>query len=238
MVYAIILAGGKGLRMNSNIPKQYMILDDKPILIHTTEVFLCSNLFDTIYIVIGSGWEEYTKGLLLNYFSKTQFDRIQMYPCESLSRTYSLFQTINFIANKSEISNKDIAIIHDADRPFVNKDILNDCINNARLYKAALAITPSIETMYRIDSNSFLKESIKKEVIGVGQSPFGSQFNLLHSLLNSYSTEELIEPLTISQLYLGRNTPIKSCNGSKYNFKITTKDDLIYAEYIKKNLLS
>ena len=233
----IILAGGKGLRMNSHIPKQYMVLDDKPILIHTTEVFLCSNLFDTVYVVIENEWEEYTKELLINYFSETQLNTIQLYPCKSLSRTYSLFQAIKYIVNKSEISNNDIAIIHDADRPFVSKETLNDCIIQTKKYKATLALAPAVETMYRIEKNGFLGNCIKKEEVGVGQSPFGSQLNLLHRLLNSYSTEELIDPMTISQLYLGRKIPIKFCNGSINNFKITTMDDLIYAEYIKKNFL-
>ncbi|MBK6087645.1 2-C-methyl-D-erythritol 4-phosphate cytidylyltransferase [Ruminococcus sp. M6(2020)] len=99
MVYGIIMAGGKGLRMNSNIPKQYMILDDKPILVHTVEAFLCSNLFNIVYIVIGNVWKEYTNELLLKYFSKPQLDKIKLYPCEPLSRTYSLSQAINNIVN-------------------------------------------------------------------------------------------------------------------------------------------
>ena len=104
MVYGIIMASGKGSRMNSNIPKQYMILDDKPILI---------------------------------------------------SRTYSLFQAINYIVNNVKTSNEDIAVIHDADRPFVSDEVLIDCIDKAKRYKATLAVTPYEETMYIIDNKGF-----------------------------------------------------------------------------------
>ena len=235
MVYGIIMAGGKGLRMNSNIPKQYMILDDKPILVHTVEVLLCSNLFNIVYIVIGNVWKEYTNELLLKYFSKPQLDKIKLYPCEPLSRTYSLSQAINNIVNKLEASNEDIAIVHDADRPFVTNEVLIDCIDKAKRNKVALAVIPSEETMYIIDNKGFLADSIGKDIIRTGQSPFGSKLTIMHCILNSFSKEELIKPMTISQLYIKRKIPISISNGSKKNIKITTKDDLLYAEYIKKS---
>ena len=233
MIYGIILAGGKGLRMNSNLPKQYLLLDNKPIVINTTDIFLNSNLFDIIYITINNEWTKYVENLFFKYYSKKQLEKIHICPCESLSRTYSLFQTINNIAENTKIDTEDIAIIHDAARPFISYEILYDCINNTKKYKAAIAIAPIIETMYNSDSNGFLISSINKENVGIGQSPFGSQFELLFKLLNSYSKEDLLLPTTISQLYLNKKVPVKSSKGLTNNFKITTHHDLLFARYLK-----
>ncbi len=233
MVYGIILAGGKGLRMNSSIPKQYMLLDDKPIVINTTDIFLNSNLFDAIYIAINNKWNEYTSNLFFEYYSKDQLNKIHICPCESLNRTYSLLQTVNSIAENSHIDTDDIAIVHDAARPFVTYEVLYDCITNTRIHKAAMALAPIVETMYKFDNNGFLVDSINKETVGIGQSPFGSQFKLLLKLLNSYSKEELLLPITISQLYLNKKIPVKSSQGLTNNFKITTHNDLLFAKYLK-----
>ncbi len=159
-------------------------------------------MFDIVYIVIDKVWKEYTNELLLKYFSKPQFNKIKLYLCEPLSRTYSLFQAINYIVNNVKTLNEDIAVIHDADRPFVSDEVLIDCIDKSKRYKTTLAVTPYEETMYIIDNKGFLADSIGKDIIRTEQSPFASKINIMHCILNSFSKEELVKPVTISQLYI------------------------------------
>lgn len=237
MIYGIILAGGQGRRMGADIPKQYLNLGDKPILIWTLNVFLNSKLFDIIYLSVNDHWKNYSIQLLKKYYTFQKSSKIKICTNNCNNRTISLADTMDTIVKENNTNPEDIVITHDAVRPFVSYRILSDCIVQTKKEQVAMAAVLSSETMYMSESEGFLTSNFNRNKCFTGQSPHGCKLNLLHDILHSYSNEELRNASAISQLFINRNIDVKISYGEDSNFKITTPKDLAFAEFYAKNYI-
>ena len=119
MIYGEILAGGSGTRMgNTEMPKQYLQLGTKPIIIHTIEQFLVNPKFDRIIVCCPKEWISYTKDLLLKYDINN--DKIEIVAGGS-NRNESIMNGIKYIESTYSIKDNDVIVTHDAVRPFVTQ---------------------------------------------------------------------------------------------------------------------
>lgn len=237
MIYGIILAGGKGRRMGANIPKQYLKLGEKPIVIWTIDAFLKSELFDIIYLAVNDNWKNYSLELLKRYYTFQVSAKIKICTSNCNNRTISLADAIDTIIKENGVKSDDIVISHDAVRPFVSYKILNDCIIQTEKAQVAMAAVLSSETMYMSESEGILTKNLNRNKCYVGQSPQGCKLNLLHHILHSYSTDELKNATAVSQLFINRNIDVKISYGEDGNFKITTPKDLVFAEFYIENFI-
>lgn len=237
MVYGIILAGGKGTRMGANIPKQFLDLKNKPILVWSVDAFLNSKLFDKIYLTINKNWSDYTAKLLKEYYSPQELEKVEIYIIQSQNRTLCLSEVINQIVKTNGIIPDDIIISHDAVRPFVSYKVLQNCISQVRKYQVAMAAIPCTETMYLSDLDGYLTENQDRTACYSGQSPHGCKLQLLYKIFHSYSNEKLMSVTAISQLFIDNNINVKISYGEEINFKITTPKDLAFAEFCAVNEL-
>ncbi len=235
MIYGIILAGGKGTRMESDIPKQFLNINNKPILIWSVDAFLNSALFDKIYLTINKNWLEYTTKLLEEHYPPHDLKKIEICVDKNQNRTLSLFQTINQIVNTNGMDYQDIVISHDAVRPFVSYRVLQDCISQVRKNQVAMAAVPCIETMYLSNSDGFLTKNQDRTSCYSGQSPHGCKLQLLYRIFHSCSIEKLMSVTAISQLFIDNNIDVKISYGEEMNFKITTPKDLEFAKFCAIN---
>lgn len=238
MIYGIILAGGNGKRMRTPIPKQYLKLKEKPIIIWTIDVFLTSNLFDVIYLAVNNSWKNHCIELLKKYYIFQEFTKIKICTSNCNNRTINLEYVIDTIIKENGMNKDDIVVSHDAVRPFVSYKILNDCILQTKKRQVAMAAVLSSETMYMSESEGLLTKSFNRNKCYIGQSPLGCKLNLLHYILHSYSTDELQNATAVSQLFINRNIEVKMSYGEDNNFKITTPKDLAFAEFYVKNFIS
>lgn len=126
MVIGAILAGGKGTRVGAGIPKQFLEIKGKPILLMTLEKFLESDLFDLIYVCVNEAWKEHTEKLIRENYS-VMADKINIIT-GGKERMMSLLNVINDIVKKYGANEEDILITHDAVRPFVSYEILKDSV--------------------------------------------------------------------------------------------------------------
>ncbi len=236
MIYGIILAGGKGKRMGSTIPKQYLRLKEKPIVIWTIDAFLKSKLFDVIYLMVNDNWKSHSMELLKKYYTFQESTKIRICTNNCNNRTLSLKDAIDTVIKENGIKTDDIVISHDAVRPFVSCKILNDCIFHTERAQIAMAAVLSSETMYMSESEGVLTKSFNRNKCYIGQSPLGCKLNLLHHILHSYSIDELRNATAVSQLFINRNIDVKMSYGEENNFKITTPKDLAFAEFYVENI--
>ena len=127
MIYGAILAGGVGSRMqNTDMPKQFLELDEKPIIIHTLEKMLMNNRLDVVYIGINPSWLSFCEDLVKKHGCAS--DRVRIV-AGGADRNGTIINIINDIKSHADIGEDDIIVTHDAVRPFLTQRIIDDNID-------------------------------------------------------------------------------------------------------------
>lgn len=230
MIIGAILAGGKGTRVGAGVPKQFLEINGKPILIMTMDKFLQADLFDLVYVCVNEAWKEHTEKLIREYYSALA-DKITIVT-GGKERMMSLLNVINDIVDKYGARQEDILITHDAVRPFVTYEILKDSIEQTKLHNVTMASIPVSDTIYKSEKEGCLTSTFDRKQLWIGQTPAGCKMDLFYEVISSYTTEELFKMTGTSQLFVNKGIDIHVSEGSTNNFKITTPKDIAYADYI------
>lgn len=233
MIYAGILAGGKGTRMGrTELPKQFLTIGSKPIIIHTLEQFLISNKIDEIIVATPENWKSYTQDIIEKYYPNDE--RINIITGGS-TRNETIMNICKFIKEKSK-DKENIILTHDAVRPFITQRIINDNVE-AMLDKEVDAIDtviPAYDTIVESTNNDIITNIPIRDYMYQGQTP---QTFRVEELINTYESlkQEEKDILTdAAKIYLLKNKKIKIVQGEIFNMKITTQYDLKLANAIVK----
>lgn len=238
MIYGVILAGGVGKRMGLDIPKQYLELNGKPIIIYTIESMLKCERINQIYIAVAKDWVNEVDAMIHRYLPAHAVNKIFLAEGGS-ERIDTIMNATNKIIENNNVNDDDIVIFHDAVRPFVPLEVLNDSIDGALKHRAVVAGVKSVDTMLYSEGGKVVDKILNREYIYKGQAP--DTFNLKYFLeLSERLTEEQKKNLTgTSQFCSFNNEPIYITEGSEINFKITTIEDLDKAKmFIKEGDLN
>lgn len=229
----MILAGGIGSRMHSpELPKQYLKLDNEPIIIKTVRNFVDFGSFRAGVICCPVDWVEYTKALLLEYGIST--DTVFVVP-GGKNRNSSVQNGCRFLSEKYSVSDDDIVLTHDAVRPFINSRIIKDNINAADEFGAANTVMPVYDSIIRTTTGDFLSEHLSRKELFRVQTPQSFRLKELERVVNSLSEEELEEYTDVASIFFDRGFMVKLVEGSDNNIKITTPFDMAVAESIISN---
>ncbi len=224
MIYGAILAGGSGTRMKTiNIPKQFVEVEGKPIILYTIENMLKVRRFDFIYIAVHADYEEYMERLVRERVEEPRKIRILLGGKERMDTIHNVTDAI--VADHG-IGEEDVIVIHDAARPFVTEQILNDSIDAASKYGACVAAVPASDTMLHSVSGDVVDDIPVRSEVYHGQAP--DSFNLKHFLdMQAALTEEQRRAISgTSQICTMNHQQIHMIPGDTINFKITTDSDL------------
>ena len=232
--YGVILAGGTGSRMGDvKLPKQFLEINNTPIIILTIKQLLKSNLFDSICVAIHSDWVKYLGELLVNY----SIDKSKISVIEGGSdRLGSIENALDFF--KPQANDDDIVVIHDAVRPFISQEILKNAVEETSKYGATVAITPVKDTMI-YSENGIATDMPDRSKIFHGQAPDSFKFGLIYNSLKSLTEVERKVITGTAQICQAKGIEIHTYPGDEKNIKITTIVDLflakaIYGEFIKE----
>ena len=210
MNYAIMLAGGVGQRMRtSGLPKQFLTVFGKPIIIYTLEKFENCSEIDKIVISCNASWVDYMRDLVNKYNLKKILDIIP----GGKDRQGSVQNGIDCIVSNGA-SNEDIIVIHDGVRPLIEPAIIEENIRVAKKYGSAMTVKPVIESVVITNAESAHFEDFKKR----------------YDTLNA-DTEFPILDAALAYTYLGNDIHLVKENN--HNIKITTAEDY----YILKAML-
>lgn len=229
MNIAIIIAGGLGQRMGHDIPKQFINVFDKPIILYTLESFQNHPLIDAIEVVCISGWEE----VLMAYAKQFGITKLKWVVAGGDSAQESIRNGVNNIKDKFDGDSN--VIIHDGIRPLVDEDVLNDVIDKCNTYGNGVSALPYNEQIFVIDDEISTTKYIPRETLRRVSTPqaykldklvwaYDKAFREGIGIYGSSYTNTMMVELG-ERLYFAK--------GSDKNIKLTTEDDLeIFKGYI------
>ncbi len=223
------MAGGTGSRMrNANMPKQFMMLGDKPIIIYTLEKFLMCDRLDAIYIGIHKDWKTYLQDMIDKY-AAAEKDRIFVI-CGGDDRNSTLMNVIAGIEEKFGESDDHIIITHDAVRPFVTLRMIEENIDKAIETGAVDTVVPATDTIVESLDGKVISMIPDRKTMYQGQTPQSFKLGLLKELYNSLTEEEKGILTDACKICVIRNYPVSLVEGSDTNMKITTPGDYKIAQ--------
>ncbi len=217
MIRAIILTGGKGTRLQLSLPKQFYLLNNKPLFIMTLEKFITHPLIDEVVLV----YNEEFKDLYTKYLKEFSYQSKVKMVTGGETRQLSVYNGLQYLMNKNH-SNEDIVIIHDGSRPFVSQTLITKTINSCQLNQAsAVAITHLNDTI--IDRKYKL---LKKENVLVVQTPQTFIFTQLYAWHKKLFEQGITNLTDDGQIAKMNKAEVCYIEGEKTNIKVTDQEDL------------
>lgn len=236
MIYAEILAGGKGTRMgNVNMPKQFLTLNNRPIIIHTIEKFLLHERFDKIIIVSPRDWMNYTNDIIKKYIN----DRERIVVVEGgKDRNGSIMSGVNYIEKNFGINDDDIIVTHDSVRPFLTHRIIEENIDCALNYSAVDTVIEAIDTIIQSEDGETISDIPVRDTMYQGQTPQSFNIAELKKRYESLSDKEKEILTDACKIFAIQGAKVKIVKGEVFNIKVTTPYDLKVANAIIQERIS
>ena len=226
MIYAVMAAGGIGSRMGADKPKQYIEIDGKAIIAHAAEKFLNCERISKVIVLCPTDWVDYTREI----FSKTEVIVIS----GGETRNETLMKAIDYIEETDGLSEDTYLVTHDAVRPFVTEEIINNNIDAMLKYGATGTVIPATDTIFRSINGQIIDSIPDRSELYQAQTPqcFGAL--KLRELYQSLSDEEKDILTDGCKIYLLKGHDVHLVKGHVSNIKITYPHDLIVAQAILK----
>ena len=228
---AIVLAGGVGARLGADVPKAFVPVCQKPLIIYCLEVLNKSQFIDKIQIVAAEDWmaqvEEWTKEYEVH-------KKVVGFSVPGDNRQLSIFNALNDV--RAFAGAGDSIFIHDAARPNLSLDLIEQSFEGMIGYDGVLPVLPMKDTVYLSHEGRQIDSLLKREEIFAGQAPetfvFGKYYEANRVLVESGEIEK-IKGSTEPAIMAGMK--IHMIPGDEKNFKITTQEDLDrFVEMVKK----
>lgn len=227
MIFGAILAGGTGSRMGLDKPKQFLMLGDKPIIIHTIEKFLLCNKIDHVYVGIHPDWIDYTQDLIDKYIS---IDKNVVLVPGGTDRNSTIFNVVDAIEKEFGENEEHIIVTHDSVRPFVTLRIIEENIEAAREYGACDTVVGAVDTIVVSEDGKAISNIPDRRMMFQGQTPQSFKMSMIKKLYYDLTETEKEILTDACKICCVRNVPVKLVRGEVSNMKITTIDDMKMAK--------
>ena len=227
---AIIIAGGVGSRMGMDVPKQFITINSKPILIYTMECFQKHPMIDLIELVCLDGWQEAAE----KYSKEFGITKLHEIVTGGASGQESIRNGV--FALKNVCKDDDIAIIHDGIRPLVDESVLSDVIIKCKKYGNAVSSLPYNEQIFIIDDEYSTTKYIPRETLRRVSTPQAYKYGLLYEKYKEAFEKKIgiYGSAYTNTMMVDLGVKLYFAAGSDKNIKLTTKDDLeIFKGYLR-----
>jgi len=225
---AIVLAAGRGTRMQSNIQKQYLLLKGKPVLYYSLAEFQKCPFIDEIVLVTGQEEMDYCRDEIIRRYG---FTKVKNIIPGGKERCHSVYEGLK------SISSCDYVYIHDGARPFIEQEMLIRACDAVRNYQACVVGMPVKDTIKICNHEGYAEHTPARDLVWMIQTPQVFQYNLIKNAYDKLMLHE-IQGITDDAMVVERmeGKKVKLVSGSYSNIKITTPDDLKIAELFCRNL--
>lgn len=216
----LIIAGGSGSRMRQDIPKQFLAVNDRPVIIYTLEAFQMHPEIDVIAVVCIEGWEQ----VLWAYARQFNISKLKYVIPGGENGQASIRNGVYEL--EKYYGSDDIVLIHDAIRPMVSAEIISDCIVKTKQYGCAIAALPCAEAMMQtedgiISSGTYPRENLKRT-----QTPQGFPLGRICSLHRRALEAGITSSVASCTLMIEMGEQVYFSAGSEKNIKLTTVEDI------------
>lgn len=227
-ITAIVLAAGRGKRMNSKVQKQFLELGGKPVLYYSLNCFQQSPLVTDIILVTGAESVAFCKEEIVEKYGITKVKKVIPGGKERYDSVYE---------GLLSCENSDFVLIHDGARPFITQEILERGMTGVRETGACVIGMPSKDTVKVSDENGFVQETPERNLVWSVQTPQIFEYSLIrnaHEKIRCENMTGITDDAMVVERASGRK--IRLVEGSYKNLKITTPEDLDIAEIFLKNI--
>lgn len=227
--YAGILAGGKGTRMGvQELPKQFLELGNRPILIHTVEKFLIVPEISKIVVGVHPDWISHAEDLIDKYLGSYK-EKILIVE-GGKDRNTTIENIIKEIRDKFSISSQDIIITHDSVRPFVSMRSIKENISLALTSDAVDTVVEATDTIIKSTDGNFIAEIPERRYLYQGQTPQTFKMQEFLDLYQQLEPEQAAVLTDACKIFVVNNKKVAIAQGDYSNIKITTVTDLKIAK--------
>ena len=228
MVFAVVLAGGKGSRMgNSDTPKQFLKLGKSPIIVQTVEKFYVNSKFEKVIVLCPEQWVSHTSNILRK--SIPDDSRVTVISGGN-TRNETLYNAIKYIEENYGLDDDTIIVTHDAVRPFVTHRIIEENIEAAEKYGACDTVVPATDTIVQSAKGDIINSVPNRAELFQGQTPQSFKAKKLKELYESLTDEEKDVMTDACKIFVIKGEPVHLVQGEVFNMKITYPFDLRVAQ--------
>lgn len=229
MNIGLIIAGGSGQRMHQDIPKQFLNVNDKPVIIYTLEAFQRHPNIDGIVVVCIDGWHE----ILSAYCKQFGITKLESIISGGKNGQDSIRNGVYDIASRH--NDDDIILVHDAIRPMVSEEIISDCIRVAREKGNAISVVPCTAAMLKTEDGESSTGMIPRDNLKTTQTPQAASVGKLVWAHKEALRRGITASVATCTMFIELGEKLYFSLGSEKNVKLTTPDDV---EIFKALLIS
>ena len=217
--YVIIVAGGKGLRMGSDIPKQFLPIGGKPVLMRTIERFHAYSKDLQIILVLPEAQQDYWKELCKEYHFEVKY----LLANGGQTRFHSVQNGLALVPDDAQ----GVVGVHDGVRPFPSIEVIHRCYETARTAKAVIPVIPIVETVRHLEGEGSV--TVPRGDYRLVQTPQTFDIQLLKAANRQPYNDGFTDDASVVESYGHQITLVE---GNRENIKITTPYDITVAEAI------
>lgn len=226
---AIVLAAGQGSRMGTKVQKQYLEIQEKPVLYYSLETFEQSNIISDVVLVVGAGQEEYCKEEIVDKYAFKKVSKI-------IPGGRERYESVYLGLAAMQGTGAEYVFIHDGARPFVDEEMLDRAYQTVKECNACVVGMPSKDTIKVVNDENVVVETPKRKYLWQVQTPQVFSYELIKDAYFELMEKDNIQVTDDAMvLEIIKGLPVKLVEGSYENIKITTPEDLYVAEaFLKK----
>lgn len=217
---ALIIAGGKGNRMHQDIPKQFITVNEKPVIVYTLEAFQNHPDIDSIAVVCIEGWEN----VLQAYARQFNITKLEYVVAGGENGQDSIRNGVYEL--EKHFDKDDIVLIHDAIRPMVSEEIISDCLVKTKQYGNAITVISCAEAMLQTDDGVSSSDSYPRDRLKRTQTPQGFHIGDICSLHRRALEKGITNSVASCTLMIEMGEKVFFSAGSEKNIKLTTVEDI------------
>ncbi|SDA69580.1 2-C-methyl-D-erythritol 4-phosphate cytidylyltransferase [Butyrivibrio sp. INlla18] len=217
---ALIIAGGTGARMHQDIPKQFLTVNEKPVIVYTLEAFQNHPEIDSIAVVCVEGWEQ----MLSAYARQFNITKLKHIVPGGENGQGSIRNGVYEL--EKSFDKDDIVLIHDAIRPMVSAEIISDCIMKTKQYGNAITAIPCAEAMLTTEDGASSEETYSRDKLKRTQTPQGFKLGEICELHREALKKGITGSVASCTLMIEMGKKVFFSEGSEKNIKLTTVDDI------------
>lgn len=220
MNIAMLIAGGSGSRMHQDIPKQFLTVNEKPIIVYTLEAFQKHPAIDEIIVVCIEGWEK----ILWAYIRQFNLTKVTAVVPGGACGQASIYCGLKELEKTHRP--EDIVLIHDAIRPLVSEEIISDCLSKTVEFGSAIAMIPCAEAMLVSEDQQSSGEIYDRDHLKRTQTPQGFHLGKLLDVHERALAAGITNSVASCTLMIEMGEQVHFSRGSEKNIKLTTVEDI------------